>query len=209
MSWQLFGEVVVTMLVILDPPGNVPIFLSVTRQLSLKERHRAAYLSIATAFLVIAMFAIGGQTVLDYLNVSVPALQSAGGLLLLLVALQLLYGKGGDDGYVEATPEQRTSIAMVPLGTPLLAGPGAIVATIIFFGKAEGWGQWLTVLAGTAVALFISMLALRFSGLVQRVVRPTGVLLLARVAGMILAAIAVQGIADGVEGLFDASLAED
>jgi len=197
------------MLVILDPPGNVPIFLSVTRQLTLKERHRAAYLSIATAFLVIAMFAIGGQTVLDYLNVSVPALQSAGGLLLLLVALQLLYGKGGDDGYVEATPEQRTSIAMVPLGTPLLAGPGAIVATIIFFGKAEGWGQWLTVLAGTGVALFISMLALRFSGLVQRVVRPTGVLLLARVAGMILAAIAVQGIADGVEGLFDASIAAD
>jgi len=209
MSWQLFGEVVVTMLVILDPPGNVPIFLSVTRQLTLKERHRAAYLSIATAFLVIAMFAIGGQTVLDYLNVSVPALQSAGGLLLLLVALQLLYGKGGDDGYVEATPEQRTSIAMVPLGTPLLAGPGAIVATIIFFGKADGWGQWLTVIAATAVALFISMLALRFSGLVQRVVRPTGVLLLARVAGMILAAIAVQGIADGVEGLFDASIAED
>lgn len=208
MKMQLFGEVVVTMLVILDPPGNVPIFLSVTRQLSLKERHRAAYLSIATAFLVIAMFAIGGQTVLDYLNVSVPALQSAGGLLLLLVALQLLYGQGGDDGYAEATPEQRTSIAMVPLGTPLLAGPGAIVATIIFFGKAEGAGQWLTVLAGIAVALFISMLALRFSGIVQRVVRPTGVLLLARVAGMILAAIAVQGIADGVEGLFDQAVSE-
>ncbi len=208
MNLQLFGEVVVTMLVILDPPGNVPIFLSVTRQLSLKERHRAAYLSIATAFLVIAMFAIGGQTVLDYLNVSVPALQSAGGLLLLLVALQLLYGQGGDEGYAEATPEQRTSIAMVPLGTPLLAGPGAIVATIIFFGKAEGWGQTFTVLAGTAVALFISMLALRFSGLVQRLVRPTGVLLLARVAGMILAAIAVQGIADGVEGLFDRAISD-
>ena len=203
MSPQLFGEVVVTMLVILDPPGNVPIFLSVTRLLSVKERHRAAYLAIATAFLVIAMFAIGGQTVLDYLNVSVPALQSAGGLLLLLVALQLLYGQGGDDGYGEATPEQRTSIAMVPLGTPLLAGPGAIVATIIFFGKAEGWGEWFTVLAGIAVALFISLLALRFSGLVQRIVRPTGVLLLARVAGMILAAIAVQGIADGVSGLID------
>lgn len=209
MNERLFGEVVVTMLVILDAPGNVPIFLSVTRQLSLKERHRAAYLSIATAFLVIAMFAIGGQTILDYLNVSVPALQSAGGLLLLLVALQLLYGQGGDDGYGEATPEQRTSIAMVPLGTPLLAGPGAIVATIIFFGKAEGPGQWLTVLAGIALALLISLLLLRFSGLVQRVVRPTGVLLLARLAGMILAAIAVQGIADGVEGLFDAAMADE
>jgi multiple antibiotic resistance protein len=205
---RLFGEVVVTMLVILDAPGNVPIFLSVTRQLSVKERHRAAYLSIATAFLVIAMFAIGGQTILDYLNVSVPALQSAGGLLLLLVALQLLYGQSGDDGYAEATPEQRTSIAMVPLGTPLLAGPGAIVATIIFFGKADGWGQWFTVLSGTAVALFISMLLLRFSGIVQRIVRPSGVLLLGRLAGMILAAIAVQGIADGVEGLFNAAIAE-
>lgn len=203
MSLQLFGEVVVTMLVILDPPGNVPIFLSVTRLLSPKERNRAAYIAVATAFLVIAMFAIGGQSVLDYLKVSVPALQSAGGLLLLLVALQLLYGQGGENGYGEATPEQRTSIAMVPLGTPLLAGPGAIVATILFFGEAEGWGEWSTVLVGIGVALFISLLALRFSGIVQRVVRPTGVLLLARVAGMILAAIAVQGIADGVTGLIE------
>lgn len=203
MSLTLFGEVVVTMLVILDPPGNVPIFLSVTRLLSPKERHRAAYIAVATAFLVIAMFAIGGQSVLDYLNVSVPALQSAGGLLLLLVALQLLYGQGGEDGYAEASPEQRTSIAMVPLGTPLLAGPGAIVATILFFGEAEGWGEWSTVLVGIGVALFISLLALRFSGIVQRIVRPTGVLLLARVAGMILAAIAVQGIADGVTGLIE------
>jgi multiple antibiotic resistance protein len=195
---NLFGEVVVTMLVILDPPGNVPIFLAVTRQLSARERHRAAYIAVGTAFLVIAMFAIGGRSILGYLNVSVPALQGAGGLLLLLVALQLLYNKGGDDGYVEATPEQRTSIAMVPLGTPLLAGPGAIVATIVFFGRAHGAGQWFTVLSGIAIALFVSLLALRFSGVVQRLVRPMGVLLLARVAGMILAAIAVQMVADSV-----------
>lgn len=199
MSLRLFGEVVVTMLVILDPPGNVPIFLAVTRRLSPKERHRAAYLATATAFLVISIFAVFGQTVLDYLKVSVPALQVSGGLLLLLVALQLLYGKGsGEDGYAEATPEQRVSIAMVPLGTPLLAGPGTIVATIVFFSRAEGAGEWTTVLIGIAVALAVSLLALRFSGLIQRLVRPTGILLLARVAGMILAAVAVQSIANGV-----------
>lgn len=201
MDLELFGEVVVTMLVILDPPGNVPIFLAVTRQLSARERHKAAYIAVATAFLVIAIFAIGGQTILEYLNVSVPALQGAGGLLLLLVALQLLYNKGGDDGYVEATPEQRTSIAMVPLGTPLLAGPGAIVATIVFFGRTDDFGQWVSVLTGIAVALLASVVALRFSGFVQHIVRPTGVLLLARVAGMILAAIAVQMIADAVTEL--------
>lgn len=195
---NLFGEVVVTMLVILDPPGNTPIFLAVTQRLSEKERHKAAYMAIATAFLVISLFAIGGQTILDYLNVSVPALQGAGGLLLLLVALQLLYGKGHEETFEVASPEQRTSVAMVPLGTPLLAGPGTIVATIVFFQRAHGAGQWLSVLAGIAVALCVSLLALRFSGLIVKLVRPAGVILLARVAGMILAAVAVQMIADSV-----------
>lgn len=195
---NLFGEVVVTMLVILDPPGNTPIFLSVTQNLAEKERHKAAYLAIGTAFLVISIFAIGGQTILDYLNVSVPALQGAGGMLLLLVALQLLYGKGHENSYEAATPEQRTSVAMVPLGTPLLAGPGTIVATIVFFQQADGVTQWLSVLAGIAVALSVSLVALRFSGLVVKVFRPAGVVLLARVAGMILAAVAVQMIADSV-----------
>lgn len=89
MNARLFGEVLVTMLVILDPPGNVPIFLAVTRQSNNKERHGAAGLAICTAFSVIMLFALGGQTILDYLHVSVPALQGAGGLLLLLVAMQL------------------------------------------------------------------------------------------------------------------------
>lgn len=202
---NLFGEVVVTMLVILDPPGNTPIFLAVTQRLSEKERHRAAYLAIGTAFLVISIFAIGGQTILNYLHVSVPALQGAGGLLLLLVALQLLYGKGHEESFEVASPEQRTSIAMVPLGTPLLAGPGTIVATIVFFQRAQGAGQWFSVLAGIAVALSVSLLALRFSGLVVKLVRPAGVILLARVAGMILAAVAVQMIADSVTSFVHAA----
>jgi len=202
---NLFGEVVVTMLVILDPPGNTPIFLSVTQNLSEKERHKAAYLAIGTAFLVISMFAIGGQSVLDYLNVSVPALQGAGGLLLLLVALQLLYGKSEENSYEAATPEQRTSVAMVPLGTPLLAGPGTIVATIVFFQRADNATEWLSVLAGIAVALSVSLFALRFSGIVVKIFRPAGVVLLARVAGMLLAAIAVQMVADSVIGFINAA----
>ena len=75
MNARLFGEVAVTMLVVLDPPGNMPIFLAVTRQLKDKERHRAAYIAVGTAFFIIALFAVGGRTVLDYLNVSVPALR--------------------------------------------------------------------------------------------------------------------------------------
>ena len=198
MNARLFGEVAVTMLVVLDPPGNMPIFLAVTRQLKDKERHRASYIAVGTAFFIIAMFAIGGRTILDYLNVSVPALRGAGGLLLLLVALQLLYGQSGEGQYGEATPEQRTSVAMVPLGTPLLAGPGTIVATIVFFSEAEGAAEWFTVVLGLGVALVGTLLALRFAGILQKIVRPMGVILLARVAGMLLAAIAVQMIADAV-----------
>jgi multiple antibiotic resistance protein len=201
---NLFGEVVVTMLVIMDPPGNTPIFLSVTKNLSEKERHRAAYLAVATAFAVISIFAIGGQSILNYLNVSVPALQGAGGLLLLLVALQLLYGKGHEDTFDVASPEQRTSIAMVPLGTPLLAGPGTIVATIVFFERTDNAAQWFSVLAGIGVTLSITLFALRFSDLVVKVIRPAGVVLLARVAGMLLAAIAVQMIADAVTAFVEA-----
>jgi multiple antibiotic resistance protein len=201
---NLFGEVVVTMLVIMDPPGNTPIFLSVTKNLSEKERHRAAYLAVATAFAVISIFAIGGQSILNYLNVSVPALQGAGGLLLLLVALQLLYGKGHEDTFDVASPEQRTSIAMVPLGTPLLAGPGTIVATIVFFERTDNAAEWFSVLAGIGVTLSITLFALRFSDLVVKVIRPAGVVLLARVAGMLLAAIAVQMIADAVTAFVEA-----
>ena len=197
MDVRLFGEVFVTLVVIMDPPGNVPIFLSVTRGLTPQERNRASLIATATALLVISLFAVLGRQILDYLNVSIEALQGAGGLLLLLVALQLLRG-GDHDESVEATPEERTSIAMVPLGTPLMAGPGAIVTTIVFVGRADGGGDWAVIFAAIVAVLTVSYLAMRFSGLLIRVIRPTGVLLLSRVAGMLLAAIAVQMIADSV-----------
>lgn len=204
MSAGLFGEVFVTLLVIMDPPGNVPIFLSVTRRLSPAERNRAAMIAVATAFLVIALFALAGELVLDYLNVSLPALQGAGGLLLLLVSLQLLTGQ--EQGGAEAAePEQRTSIAMVPLGTPLLAGPGAIAATIVFVSRAEGTAEWMVIQLGILSVVVVSWLALRFSGLILRLIRSTGVLLLSRVAGLLLASIAVQMVADAVVGFIDAA----
>jgi multiple antibiotic resistance protein len=193
---RLLGEVIVTLLVIMDPPGNVPIFLGVTRRLDDKERHKAAMLAVLTAMVIVVGFALLGQQILDYLNVSVPALQGAGGLLLLLVALQLLTGNESDA--LEATPEQRMSIAMVPLGTPLLAGPGVIVATIVFVGQSDGWEDWSAIYLGILIVLTIVYLALRFAGVLNRLVRPAGVLLLSRVAGILLAAIAVQMIADSV-----------
>ena len=122
---QLFLEVFVTLFVIMDPPGTVPVFLALTGTMTGRQRRAAARQAIAAAFGVIVVFALFGQQVLDYMNISLPALQASGGLLLLLVAMELLTGR-----MEEPKPAEHNSVnvALVPLGTPLLAGPGAIVA---------------------------------------------------------------------------------
>jgi multiple antibiotic resistance protein len=189
----LFGEVFVTLLVITDPPGMMPIFLALTGTMPVRERRRAAWQAVALALAVIVGFAVAGQTLLDYLHVEVPALQAAGGLLLILVALELLTGK------TDAPERQSTSnIALVPLGTPLLAGPGAIVATMLFVQRADGLGDYLAIAAGIVAVMVLVWLVLRFSGGIVKVLRPGGIEVLTRIAGLLLAAIAVQLIADAV-----------
>jgi multiple antibiotic resistance protein len=116
---KLFGEIYVTLLVIVDPPGMVPVFLALTGALPPRERVRAGTQAVALALGVIVVFAVAGQTLLDYLHVQLPALQGAGGLLLVLVALQLLTGKTDAPEELSGT----SNVALVPLGTPLLAGP--------------------------------------------------------------------------------------
>lgn len=193
MNWQLFGETFVTLFVIIDPPGTVPIFLGLTGTMTAKKRRRAARQAVAVAFGVIVAFAVFGQTILDYLGITLPALQAAGGLLLLLVALELLTGKATDP-----QADESVNVALVPLGTPLLAGPGAIVATMLFVQRAETTGDYLSVAAAIVGVHLVLFLVLRFAGLIRRVLRDGGVTLVTRIAGVLLSAIAVQLVADAV-----------
>jgi multiple antibiotic resistance protein len=159
-----------------------------------RERNRAAWQAVALAGGVIAVFAVVGQPLLRYLGIDLPALQGAGGLLLLLVALELLTGKADDPASQQAT----SNIALVPLGTPLLAGPGAIVATMLFVRRAHTSGDFVAIALGIFVVLLLVWLVLRFSGIIVRVLRPSGIEVLTRIAGLLVAAIAVQLIADAV-----------
>ena len=193
MDLKLFGEAFVTLLVIVDPPGMVPIFVALTGPMPARERDRAAWQAVALALGVIVVFAVAGQTLLDYLHVELPALQAAGGLLLILVALELLTGKA-DDPAQQAT----SNVALVPLGTPLLAGPGAIVATMLFARRAEDAPAVIALATAILAAMAIVWLVLKFSGLLVRVLRPAGIEVVTRIAGLLLAAIAVQLIADAV-----------
>jgi multiple antibiotic resistance protein len=190
---RLFGEVFVTLFVITDPPGMVPIFLALTGMLPAKQRNRAAWTAVALAGGVIVVFAVGGRQILQYLNVDLPALQAAGGILLLLVALQLLTGVTDDPS--RPAP---SNVALVPLGTPLLAGPGAIVATMLFVQRADAAAGYISIGLGIAAVLIAVWLILRFSGVIVRVLRPAGIEVLTRIAGLLLAAIAVQLVADAI-----------
>lgn len=199
MDVRLFGEVFVTLLVIIDPPGMLPIFLALTSAMPSRERVRAAWMAVALAAGVIVVFAVAGQQILDYLGVDLPALQAAGGLLLLLVALELLTGRQ-DDPRRQVT----SNVALVPLGTPLLAGPGAIVATMLFVQRASDLADYLAISAGMVLVFVVTWLLLRFSTVMVRVLRPGGIEVLTRISGLLLAAIAVQLVADAIFAFFRA-----
>ena len=189
----LMAEVFVTLFVIMDPIGTIPIFLSLTRGRSARTIRRAAWQAVLVSFGVITVFAFFGQQILQYLHISLPALKGAGGLLLLLVALELLTGKDQTP-----TANAEVNVALVPLGTPLLAGPGAIVATMVASRRVHDLADFLAVGLGVVlvhVALYLSM---RFSLPILRVLREGGVVLVTRIAGLLLSAIAVQLVADAV-----------
>ena len=194
MNLKFFGEVYVTLLVIVDPPGMVPVFLALTGTMEPKARVRAGTQAVLLALGVIVGFAVAGQTLLDYLHVKLPALQGAGGLLLVLVALQLLTGKTDEPSEQGGT----SNVALVPIGTPLLAGPGAIVATMLFVRRANGFADYAVIGAGILAVMLTVWLVLRFSGVIVKLLRPAGIEVLTRIAGLLLAAIAVQLIADAI-----------
>lgn len=198
MNWQLFGEVFVTLFVIMDPPGTVPVFLALTGNRRPAERKRAAWQAVLVAFGVISVFAVFGRAILEYMHISLPALQAAGGLLLLLVALELLTGKADD-------PEGSGSanVAMVPLGTPLLAGPGAIVATMVFVQSSDDAMDYLSLALGVIAVHLALWVSMRYSVVLLRVLKESGILLVTRIAGLLLSAIAVQLVADAVRAFVE------
>lgn len=193
----LFATAFVTVLVIMDPIGNIPIFLALTKGQDLRQRRRAAALSSTVAGAVILGFAVGGQQVLKLLGISLESLQVAGGLLLLVIALELLHPSG--DGGRSSLTSGDTNIALVPLGTPLLAGPGAIAATMLYTRQANGLGGSLSVVLALVAVLAVVYLSMRYASLFAKALHDNGIELLSRVMGLLVAAIAVQLVARAVE----------
>jgi MarC family membrane protein len=198
MDPRFFGEAFVTLFVIMDPLGTIPVFLGLTGGFTMRARAKAAGQAVLVSLGVIISFALFGQQILDYLGIGIPALQGAGGLLLLLVALDLLTGRAEDPREV-----QDVNVALVPLGTPLLAGPGAIVATIVFVRRANDAADYVALAVAILAVHLALFLSLRFSGGIIRVIRDSGIVLVSRIAGLLLSAIAVQLVADSILGFIN------
>ncbi|WP_433445139.1 MarC family protein [Nonomuraea sp. CA-141351] len=191
----MFVQAFVTLFVIFDPLAAIPIFLTLTRSQDPAARRRTARISVLVAAGIVAVFAVLGNGLLDALGISLQALQVAGGVLLALIALDLLKA---DCARNRASAESG-AVAFVPLGTPPLAGPGAIAATMLYMEKATGVSAVLEVALALVAALMLTWLTLRFSAVIGRLLKDNGLNLVTRVMGLLAAAMAVQLVAGAVQ----------
>lgn len=191
------------LLIIMDPWGNMPLFLSMTPNNSQGERRRMAAQACLASALILSVFALAGEGILQFFQISLPAFQIAGGLIFLIYALQLLaLIPVGIKGSAEEEEEgiRRDNIALVPLATPLLAGPGAITAVLVWRQQLVDEGSWLLFVT-IAAACVVVYLVLHFAEILQRLLGVSGIRVITRLTGLLLAVIAVQFMVNGWQQL--------
>ncbi len=188
---------------VVDPLTAVPVFVAMTGQATPTERTRIARRASVAAATILTAFALAGGLLFKFFGVTLPAFKIAGGLLLLLMAIDMLRAQ---PSRTRSTPEEsaepREDIAIFPLATPLLAGPGSIATTMVFMGRSTAWWQALPVIGAVLLTCLIGYWLLRGATFIDRLLGKTGMNVLNRVMGLILAAIAVQFILDGIGAAF-------
>ena len=191
-------------LVIVDPAGLAPLFLSITAGQSRREQNTVARNAVLIAAVIIILFGIGGRSLLGYLGVSIDALRIAGGILLFKLAFDMILAHR--ERTTEAERDEaaaRDDVTVFPLAIPLLAGPGAFATVLVFVARADARPEYLAILLGAVVlVLLLAWGALRLAGRVTEVLGFTGINVVTRVFGIILAALAVQLVADGALALW-------
>lgn len=206
---EFVTSALVTMLVTLDPPGLAPIFLSLTRGMSASERRQVAVRACIIAFCIMGFFGVAGDIVLKALGVSLPAFRIAGGLLLFWIAFEMVFERRNErkqhTADVAITQDHIRNVAAFPLAIPLMAGPGALTAMILLAGRAGGDPLLLVSLAVICGLVILSCLAVFLTATpIARLLGVTGNVVLTRLLGVILAALAVQFVIDGVKAAMQA-----
>jgi multiple antibiotic resistance protein len=203
---EFLSAALVTLLVTLDPPGLAPIFLSLTRGMSGDERRQVAIRACIIAFCIMAFFGVAGDVVLKALGVSLPAFRIAGGLLLFWISFEMVFERRNERKQATAetaiTQDHIRNVAAFPLAIPLMAGPGALTAMMLLAGRAGGDPLMLAALAVICGLVVLSCLVVFFLAVpIARLLGVTGNVVLTRLLGVILAALAVQFVIDGVKAV--------
>lgn len=189
-----------TLFVVIDPPGLVPLFIALTRGMGPEKRRAMAQRACIIAACLLLVFGLAGEAILNFIGISMPAFRIAGGILLFLTALDMLFERRTQrrEGR-EAEPDHDPSV--FPLATPLIAGPGAIATMILLVGQAgPDWSGTIWVLGLLILMMAVTYAFLLASPPLERLLGRTGVIVITRLLGMLLAALSVQFVIDGVRG---------
>ncbi|WP_439574991.1 MarC family protein [Phreatobacter sp.] len=210
MTVEFLTGALVTMFVIIEPVALVPIFLAVTQGFSADQRRQVAWRACLIAFLILAACAFFGDWLLRKLGISLPAFRIAGGLLVFWIAFEMVFGlratRKGETARDAIGKEQVVNVAAFPMAIPLLAGPGAITATLLLAGQASGNVAMMATLIGVlAAVILVSWLFLLMAEKVDGLLGTLGNAVVSRLLGIILAALAVQFVMDGVRAALRAA----
>jgi multiple antibiotic resistance protein len=204
-SYESLFNAFVTILVTIDPPGLAPLFLALTRGMNREQRQQVGLRASLIGFLVLALFAVAGAGILSVFGITLPAFRVAGGLLLFFISFEMIFERRQERKEKSAdaaiTRDHIHNIAAFPLAIPLIAGPGAISAVVLLSASLPGVGGQATLVGVILVGIVLTYLVFLVAERVDKFLGQTGRSILTRLLGVILAALAVQFVADGVKAL--------
>jgi multiple antibiotic resistance protein len=200
---ELFTSAFITLAVIIDPPGCAPIFAGLTKGADAAHRRAMAIRSALVAWCILLFFALLGEPLLRTLGISLSAFRLAGGIMLFMIALDMVFEKRTERREerareIEGTPEA-DDISVFPMAIPMIAGPGSIASIMLLSARAEGITEQLVVLSAMSAVIVLTLLALLLAGPLMRLIGAKIEAMITRILGVILAALAVQFVLDGLE----------
>jgi multiple antibiotic resistance protein len=203
---ELFISAFVTLFVIIDPPGCAPIYAGLTSGANPAQRRSMAIRAVVTAGAILLFFALAGEALLDKLGISLDSFRIAGGIMLFLIALEMVFEKRQqrkeDTAHKIAdrnaqTPEVE-DVSTFPMAMPMIAGPGSIATVMLLVGRTSGWAESAVVMAALGINLILTLAALLAAGPLMRVLGARIEAVITRLLGVLLAALATQFVIDGV-----------
>jgi multiple antibiotic resistance protein len=202
MDFAAYIPAFVTLFVIIDPIGLAPLFAAITQGMTSRQRRSVAIRACLVSIALLTLFGLAGEAVLGFLGISMPAFRMAGGILLFLTALDMLFERRTErrQGQADAEPDH-TDPSVFPLAIPLIAGPGSIASMILLTGQDESTLNLIAIHGVMVVVVAFVFALFLLAAPLERVLGPTGINVVTRLLGMLLAALSVQFVIDGLRDL--------